>query len=42
LSFKSRDTNANQGQNVLSIVLDMDAATASALGGPLLAVVRET
>ena len=42
LSFKPRDTKANQGQNVLSIVLDMDAATASALGGPLLAVVSET
>ena len=43
LSFKAADTNVNQGQNVLSIVLDLDPG--SVLGpdaGPLLAVVGET
>jgi hypothetical protein len=43
LSFKPADTNVNQGQNVLSIVLDLDPG--SVLGpdaGPLLAVVGET
>jgi hypothetical protein len=42
LSFKPRDTNPLEGANILSIVLDLDATTASALGGPLLAVVSET
>ncbi len=42
LSFQPQDTNTNRGQNVLAIVADLDAATASALGGPLLAVVSET
>lgn len=42
LSFKPADTNALEGANVLAIVLDMDAAAVSALGGPLLAVVGET
>ena len=43
LSFKAADTNVNQGQNVLSIVLDLDPG--SVFGpdaGPLLAVVGET
>jgi hypothetical protein len=42
LSFKPKDINTNEGQNVLAIVADLDAATVSALGGPLLAVVSET
>jgi hypothetical protein len=42
LSFKPTDTNALDGANILAIVLDLDAATVSALGGPLLAVVGET
>jgi hypothetical protein len=42
LSFKPTDTNPLQGTNILSIVLDLDAATVSTLGGPLLAVVAET
>jgi hypothetical protein len=42
LSFKPGDTNALEGANILAIVLDLDAATVSALGGPLLAVVGET
>lgn len=42
LSFKPADTNALEGANILAIVLDLDAATVSALGGPLLAVVGET
>jgi hypothetical protein len=42
LSFKPEDTNALAGANILAIVLDMDAATVAALGGPLLAVVGET
>ena len=42
LSFQPGDTNALAGANILAIVLDMDAATVSALGGPLLAVVGET
>jgi hypothetical protein len=42
LSFQPDDINALAGANILAIVLDLDAATVSALGGPLLAVVGET
>jgi hypothetical protein len=42
LSFKPTDINTNEGTNILAIVLDMDAGTASALGSPLLAIVGET
>jgi Domain of unknown function (DUF4331) len=39
---KSEAVNTIEGANILAIVLDLDAALASALGGPLLAVVGET
>jgi Domain of unknown function (DUF4331) len=43
LSFKPADANVNQGQNVLSIVLDLDPGSVlSPAAGPLLAVVGET
>jgi Domain of unknown function (DUF4331) len=43
LSFKPADTNTNQGQNVLSIVVEADPVTLLGPGaGPLLAVVGET
>jgi Domain of unknown function (DUF4331) len=44
LAFRpsSQAVNTMEGANILSIVLDLDAARVSALGGPLLAVVGET
>lgn len=43
LSFKAADTNVNQGQNVLAIVVEGDLAAMLGPGaGPLLAVVGET
>jgi hypothetical protein len=43
LSFKPADANANQGQNVLGIVVDADLPAMLGPGaGPLLAVVGET
>jgi hypothetical protein len=43
LSFKTTDTNVNQGQNILAIVVEADLATMLSPGaGPLLAVVGET
>jgi len=43
LLFKPTDTNVNQGQNVLAIVVEADlAATLGPDAGPLLAVVGET
>jgi hypothetical protein len=43
LSFKPTDTNANEGQNVLAIVVEADlAAMLGAGAGPLLAVIGET
>jgi hypothetical protein len=43
LMFKPTDTNANEGQNVLAIVIEVDlAAMLGAGAGPLLAVVGET
>lgn len=43
LSFKATDTNVNQGQNILAIVVEANLATMLGPGaGPLLAVVGET
>jgi hypothetical protein len=42
LSFRPRATNSLEGQNVLSIVLEMDATVHAPGGGSLLAVVGET
>jgi hypothetical protein len=43
LSFKAADANANEGQNVLGIVVEADLVTMLGPGaGPLLAVVGET
>jgi hypothetical protein len=43
LSFKPTDTNANEGQNVLAIVIEADlAALLRPAAGPLLAVGGET